>query len=84
MKLDEFKKPAIYGGIFLGVIIVLEFFIIFTCKEELGCLAFALIVGLPSVLIGLSSRSYLGFIFNILFYFLVGAFIGFLAQKFKK
>ncbi len=83
-KLQKFKVPAIYGGIFLAIIIISELIILATCKEELFCLGLGLVLAVPSAIIGIKSGTWLALIVNIIFYFLVGALIGFLVEKFRK
>lgn len=84
MKLNDFRTPAIYGGILVGIIILIELFLFFTCKEGLGCLALMLFFGIPSTLIGIKPGTNFALIANILIYFLIGALIGYLVQKFRK
>lgn len=83
-KFQQFKKPLIYGGIFLTLVILLEIIILSTCKEELYCVGLAFVITLPGMLFRISPGTTIEIIFDVIFYFLLGALIGFLVQKFKK
>ena len=84
MKLNDLKKPAIYGTIFVGMIILLELYLFYFCTNDFGCLALAFLPAFPSLIIGVSSGTWIGMFVNLIFYFLIGALVGYLVQKFKK
>lgn len=83
MKLDNFKKPAIYGVILVILIILIEVFTLSYCTNDLGCLALMFIFAFPAAMLGLDLGTYLSFFINILFYFLLGTIVGFLVERFK-
>ena len=78
----EYKKVIIFGfviSLIMGFIGTLTYL---TCTDEFGCLIFMLIPLFPGILI--NAKGFTIIFVSLIFWFLVGALIGFLVYRLKK
>ena len=83
MKLNELKKPAIYGVIVVLIVLIIEGIILLTCKNSLACVGLAFVVLSPGMIFQIPQGNYFEILFDIIFYFFIGGLVGFLVQKFR-
>ena len=71
------------SGLVLSIVMAfIAYFGFANCKQDIGCLVFVIIPGYPGLILGLEGLT--SIIVSLIFWFLLGALIGFLIYKIKK
>lgn len=85
---NKIKYSLIGGSVLTLIMILFQLITFFFCKSEFLCLIINFIPTIPGSLIGLLfGFNLLGFyliLINLIFYFIIGALIGYLVQRFRK
>ena len=74
--------PLIFGVILSSLMTAYWFYTFKTCNDDLGCIAFLMVPLFPGIILNLKGTA--SVIISLVFWFLIGALIGFLISKIKR